>query len=86
MVGCISGWCVLGHRHHAAVGNGGLYPKVQGRLIGIVVMLVGIRFLSLLTGEITTRSSGSSANWRSSAPVSPDSVSRTSTALPSRVM
>jgi voltage-gated potassium channel len=38
------------------VGYGDLYPStVQGRLIGIVVMLVGIAFLSVLTATIASR-------------------------------
>jgi len=38
------------------VGYGDLYPKsVAGRIIGIVLMLVGISFLSLLTAAIASR-------------------------------
>jgi voltage-gated potassium channel len=38
------------------VGYGDLYPKtVQGRLIGMVLMFVGIGFLSLLTAAIASR-------------------------------
>jgi voltage-gated potassium channel len=38
------------------VGYGDLYPKtVQGRVIGIVLMFVGIGFLSLLTASIASR-------------------------------
>jgi voltage-gated potassium channel len=38
------------------VGCGDLYPKtVQGRLIGIVLMFVGIGFLSLRTASIASR-------------------------------
>ena len=38
------------------VGYGDLYPKtVQGRLIGMVLMFVGIGFLSLLTAAVASR-------------------------------
>jgi voltage-gated potassium channel len=38
------------------VGYGDLYPKdVEGRLIGIVLMLVGIGFLSVLTATVASR-------------------------------
>ena len=38
------------------VGYGDAYPTtVQGRLIGIVLMLVGIGFLSLLTAAVASR-------------------------------
>ena len=38
------------------VGYGDLYPTtVQGRLIGMVLMFVGIGFLSLLTAAIASR-------------------------------
>jgi voltage-gated potassium channel len=38
------------------VGYGDLYPNsVQGRLIGIVLMFVGIGFLSLLTAAVASR-------------------------------
>jgi voltage-gated potassium channel len=38
------------------VGYGDVYPKtVQGRLVGMVLMLVGIAFLSLLTASIASR-------------------------------
>lgn len=38
------------------VGYGDLYPQdVEGRLIGIVVMLLGIGFLSVLTATVATR-------------------------------
>jgi voltage-gated potassium channel len=38
------------------VGYGDLYPKdVEGRLIGIVVMFLGIGFLSVLTGTVASR-------------------------------
>lgn len=38
------------------VGYGDLYPKtVEGRLIGMVVMLIGIGFLSVLTATIASR-------------------------------
>jgi voltage-gated potassium channel len=38
------------------VGYGDVYPKtVQGRLIGIVLMFVGIGFLSLLTASVASR-------------------------------
>jgi len=38
------------------VGYGNLYPKtVEGRLVGMVLMLVGISFLSLLTAAIASR-------------------------------
>ena len=38
------------------VGYGDLYPKsVGGRLIGMVLMFVGIGFLSLLTAAVASR-------------------------------
>ena len=38
------------------VGYGDIYPKtVQGRLIGMVLMFVGIGFLSLLTAAVASR-------------------------------
>ena len=38
------------------VGYGDLYPTtVQGRLIGMVLMFVGIGFLSLLTAAVASR-------------------------------
>jgi voltage-gated potassium channel len=38
------------------VGYGDLYPKsVEGRIIAIVVMFVGIGFLSVLTATIASR-------------------------------
>ena len=38
------------------VGYGDLYPKtVQGRLVGMLLMFVGIGFLSLLTASIASR-------------------------------
>jgi voltage-gated potassium channel len=38
------------------VGYGDLYPKtVQGRLVGMVLMFVGIAFLSILTASIASR-------------------------------
>jgi voltage-gated potassium channel len=38
------------------VGYGDLYPQtVQGRLVGMVLMFVGIGFLSLLTAAVASR-------------------------------
>lgn len=38
------------------VGYGDLYPKdVEGRIIGIVLMFVGIGFLSVLTATVASR-------------------------------